>query len=83
MRRESGTKPYGWPVWKLAMLLYVFAAAAVAINLFMAGLLLQTFGLAPVSPMRSLALAVPLGVPVAWAAGCWVRRLLDESAGSN
>ena len=27
-----------WPVWKLAALLYVFAAGAVAINLFMLGI---------------------------------------------
>ena len=37
--------PTRWPVWKLAILLYVFAAGAVAINLFMLGLLSQAFGL--------------------------------------
>ena len=69
-----------WPVWKLALLLYVFAAAAVAINLFMLALMLQFFGLPALSPVTALAVSVPLGVPAAWAAGRWVRHLLDEAA---
>lgn len=69
-----------WPVWKLALLLYVFAAAAVAINLFMLALMLQVFGLPALPPVMALAVSVPLGVPAAWAAGRWVRHLLDEAA---
>lgn len=68
-----------WPVWKLALLLYVFAAGAVAINLFMLGLMLQTFGLAALSPVATLIVSVPLGIPAAWLSGRWVRRLLDEA----
>lgn len=34
-----------WPVWKLAILLYPFAAGAVAINLFMLGLIGPWLGL--------------------------------------
>lgn len=68
-----------WPVWKLALLLYVFAAAAVAINLFMLGLLLQSVGMTALSPEQSLSAAVFLGIPAAWAAGRWARRLLDEA----
>lgn len=67
-----------WPVWKLAVLLYVFAATAVAINLFMLGLLGQWVGFPALSPVQVLAASAPLGVPAAWAAGRWVRRLLDE-----
>ncbi len=73
----------GWPVWKLALLLYVFAAAAVAINLFMLGLMFQKFGFAALSPVQSLLLSGPLGVPAAWAAGRWARHLLDEAAEGN
>lgn len=69
-----------WPVWKLAVVLYVFAAGAVAINLFMLGLIGLWVGLPPMSPMLVLALSVPLGVPAAWASGRWVRRLLDEGS---
>ena len=69
-----------WPVWKLAVMLYVFAATAVAINLFMLGLIGTWVGLPALSPMLVLALSVPLGVPAAWASGRWVRGLLDEAA---
>ena len=71
--------PTRWPVWKLAILLYVFAAGAVAINLFMLGLLSQAFGLTALSPRAALAWSVPLGVPAAWLAGRWFSRLLDEA----
>ena len=69
-----------WPVWRLALLLYVFAAGAVAINLFMLGLMGQALGLAALSPVATLALSVPLGIPAAWLAGRWVRSLLDQAA---
>ena len=69
-----------WPVWKLALLLYVFAAGAVAINLFMLGLMVQRWGIGPLSPVQTVALSLPLGVPAAWLAGRWVRSLLDEAA---
>jgi hypothetical protein len=69
----------GWPVWKLAILLYPFAATAVAINLLMLGLLSQAIGLSALSPLVALGLSVPLGLPATWAAGRWVRHLLDQS----
>lgn len=69
-----------WPVWKLAVLLYVFAAGAVAINLFMLGLMFQVFGIPALPPVTALLLSVPLGIPAAWLSGRWVRRLLDEAA---
>lgn len=69
-----------WSVGRLALLLYVFATGAVAINLFMLGLLGQAFGLVALAPVTALLAALPLGIPAAWAAGRWVRRLLDEAA---
>lgn len=71
-----------WPVWKLSLLLYVFAAGAVAINLFMLALMLQRFGFPALSPVTTLAISAPLGIPAAWAAGLWVRHLLDEASES-
>ena len=71
--------PPRWPVWKLALLLYVFAAAAVAINLFMLGLLGQALGFAALPPRSAVLLALPVGVPAAWLAGRWVDRLLAEA----
>ena len=75
----SDPMPALWPVWKLALLLYVFAAGAVAINLFMLGLLGQSVGLPALAPATVLMLSVPLGVPAAWAAGRWVRHLLEQA----
>ncbi|MCW3783996.1 hypothetical protein [Defluviimonas salinarum] len=69
-----------WPVWKLGLLLYPFAAAAVAINLFMLALMGQAIGLTALSPVTTLWLSLPLGIPATWAAGHWVRHLLDEAA---
>lgn len=70
-----------WPVGKLALVLYPFAAGAVAINLFMACLVLPVFGIDPIRPITALTWSIPLGVPATWAFACWVRRLMDEADG--
>lgn len=68
-----------WPVWKLAILLYPFAATAVAINLFMLALIGRAVGLPSLSPMAALLGAVVLGLPATWLSGRWVRSLLDQA----
>jgi hypothetical protein len=68
-----------WPVWKLAVLLYPFASAAVAINLFLLALMGHAVGLPALTPLAALGASVFLGVPAAWAAGRWVRRLIDRA----
>jgi hypothetical protein len=73
-------EPGRWPVWKLAILLYPFAATAVWINLFMLSLLLSWLGLPVLSPHLAAALALPLGIPATWAAGRWIRSLMDQAA---
>ncbi len=70
-----------WSVGKLAVLLYPFAAPTVAINLFLLGLIGQFAGLPAISPIAALWACLPLGVPAAWLAGRWVRRLMDEADG--
>ena len=72
-----------WPVWKLAALLYPFAAPAVAINLFLLGLIAASAGWPGLvlTPVQALVVSLPLGLPAAWAAGRWLRHLLDEAAG--
>jgi membrane protein implicated in regulation of membrane protease activity len=71
-----------WSVWQLALLLYPFAAAAVAINLFMLGLMAPVVGLPSLSPWAALALCAPLGVPAAWWCGRRLRSLMDEAQDS-
>jgi|GEM_PF-842337 len=67
-----------WPVWKLGLLLYPFAAPAVAINLFLAGLIAHKTGFVALPPVLALWLSRPLGVPAAWLCGRRVRGLLDD-----
>lgn len=73
-------EPGRWPVWKLAILLYPFAATAVWINLFMLSLLTSWLGLSVLSPQMAALLALPLGLPATWAAGRWIRSLMDQAA---
>ncbi|MCW2307724.1 hypothetical protein [Rhodobium gokarnense] len=75
----AGTPRPGRPLWRLGLLLYPFAAAAVAINLFMLSLMGQAIGLPVLSPAVSVAWSIALGVPAAWLAARWVRRLIAEA----
>lgn len=72
-----------WPVWKLAGLLYPFATPAVAINLFLLGLIAHSAGWPQlaVSPVTAVLWSLLFGLPASWAAGRWVRRLIDEADG--
>ncbi len=69
------------PLWHLAVLLYPFAASAVAINLFLLGLLGMALGLPALSPVQAVIWSLPLGIPAAWAAARWVRRLIAQAEG--
>lgn len=66
---------------KLYAILWVFTAGAVAINLFMLGLMGQAIGLPALTPVQSLIWCVPLSVPANWLVTRWVRRLMDEADG--
>ena len=80
-RTAPATETGRWSVRRLAALLYPFAAGAAAINLFMLGLMGQAAGLPALTPWAALSGGLALGVPAAWLAGRWVRRLMDEAAG--
>jgi len=69
--------------FRLYALLYLFTAAAVAINLFMLGLMSQAIGFTALSPVQAMILAVPLGIPANWAVTRWVLGLIDEAEGRN
>lgn len=73
----------GLPFGKLYALLFVFTAGAVAINLFMLGLMSQAVGFSALSPVTALILSVPLALPVNWIVTRWVRGLMDEADGTN
>ena len=80
MTEPATEGPHGGPrLSRLMLILYPFAAGAVAINLFMLGLMGQAIGLSAIPPVVALALAIPLGLPATWAAACWVRGLIAEA----
>ncbi|MET1415386.1 hypothetical protein ABVF61_24145 [Roseibium sp. HPY-6] len=72
-----------WSIRKLALLLYPFTAAAVAINLFLLGLIGISLGLPAILPVAAIWFSIPLGVPAAWWAARWVRGLMDEADGKS
>lgn len=78
---SDGPTPSGerWSRRKLAVVLFPFVTAAVAINLYLAFLLGASVGLPVLSPVWALVASVPLGVPASYAAAAWVDRLLDET----
>lgn len=63
---------------KLYLLLWPFATAAAAINLFLLGLIGVAVGLPPIAPTTALWLSLPFGLPATWAAARWVARLIAE-----
>ena len=76
----TGTqKPDRWSFGRLYAVLYVFTAAAVAINLFLLGLMGQSLGLPALTPAVALILGLPLGIPANWLVTRWVQGLIDEA----
>jgi len=80
---NASPAPPGSRRLRLGLLLYPFVAAAVAVNLFMLGLLAPIVGMAPLSPWAALLAAVPLGLPATWLAARWVGGLIAEAEGED
>lgn len=78
MNRRAPTRS-GWPFWKIAVVLYPFAAGAAAINVFFLGLVGQAMSLPALSPSTSVLIGVVLGLPLAWIAARWVERLIERA----
>ena len=68
-------------LWWLGALLWPFVAGAVAINLFLAGLILRSAGWGNVAPVTALWWALPISLPATWAAARWVRSLIRQAEG--
>jgi hypothetical protein len=79
-RSPSKTAPVTESLWKLGAILWPFAAGAVAINLFLLGLILHSAGWSDaIAPVNALIWALPLSFPATWAAARWVRNLIREA----
>ena len=59
--------------------LWPFVTAAVAINLFLLGLIGIAVGLPALSPLAALWLSLPLGLPATWASARWVVALIARA----
>lgn len=68
-----------WSNRKLGIVLYPFVTATVAINLFFAMLIGTFMDWPALSPVNSILLSIPLGIPATWLAVKWVRSLLNEA----
>ena len=73
--------PPGWPLWKIAAVLYPFVAGASAVNVFFLGLIGQAISLPALSPGTSVLIGLVLGLPLAWIAARWVKRLIARAEG--
>jgi hypothetical protein len=61
------------------LVLWPFATATVAINVFLLGLIGIAVGLPAIAPLTALWLSVPLGLPATWIAARWVMSLIAEA----
>ncbi len=73
--KDAAVRPY----WRLTVLLYPFVVMAVAINLFMLGLIGTWLGFPAIAPLHALICAFLLGLPANHAATRWIIRLLNRA----
>ena len=78
-RSPSRKAPATRPSWQLHLLLWPFATAAVAINVFLLGLIGIAVGLPAIAPVTALWLSLPFGLPATWIATRWVASLISEA----
>ncbi len=79
-RSPSKTAPATENLWKLGAILWPFVAGAVAINLFLLGLIFRSAGwFDAIAPLDALLWAMPLSFPATWAAARWLHRLIREA----
>lgn len=76
-RSPLKTAPATESLWKLGALLWPFVAGAVAINLFLLGLIFHSAGwTGAMAPATALLWALPMSLPATWAAALWLRSLI-------
>ena len=69
----------GWPTRTIAIVLYPFAAGAMATNVFFASLIGSWVGLPVVSSLWSVLLGALIGIPATWAFARHIRSLMDKA----
>ena len=69
----------GWSWRTIALVLYPFAAGAMAVNVFFASLIASSAGLQVLSPLWSILGGAVIGLPATWTFATHIRRLMDKS----
>ena len=69
----------GWSTRTIALVLYPFAAGAMATNVFFASLMVSWIGLPVLSSLWSVGLGALIGVPATLAFARHIRTLMDKS----
>ena len=64
---------------RLRLWIWPFATTALAINLFLLGLMGTWVGLPALPPVMALWISLPLGLPATWAAARWIGGLIAEA----
>ena len=60
-------------------MLYPLSAGAMAINVFLLGLMGQAVGFEAIDPVTSVLIGLVVGVPATWWFGARFRALMDEA----
>jgi divalent metal cation (Fe/Co/Zn/Cd) transporter len=71
--------PRGWSTRTIALVLYPFAAGAMATNVFFASLIGSWVGLPVLSSLWSVGLGALIGIPATWAFARHIRALMDQA----
>lgn len=69
----------GWSTRSIAVVLYPFAAGAMATNVFFASLIGNWAGLPVLSSLWSVLLGAVIGIPATWAFARHIRTLMDNA----
>jgi hypothetical protein len=68
----------GWPLHKIALVLYPFGAGAMATNVFFASLIGTWVGLPVISTGWSIGIGAMIGVPATWIFARHIRNMMDK-----
>lgn len=71
----------GWSHPKVALILFPFAAGAMAVNVFFASLIGSWAGFPVITPGASIVIGSIIGVPVAWYFARHISKLMDRADG--
>ncbi|MFT7059935.1 MAG: membrane protein YqaA with SNARE-associated domain [Pseudorhodobacter sp.] len=73
----------GWSHQKIALVLFPFGAAAMAVNIFFASLIGSWVGLPVLSAAVCVSMGCIVGAPATWFFARHIRKLMDQADENN